>query len=267
MKIGLVQLNSIDDLTINLNGMLKLIEQAKAHQPDLLIFPENSLYFRLDANGKVKALATNDKVFGELQKISNETKIAFHITTAIDDQAKVFNASVFIQPDHQPKIVYRKIHLFDISLTDQKPIRESDSFVHGSEPTIFEFKGFKFGSSICYDIRFAELYSFYAKKQVDAIVVPAAFLVKTGMAHWEVLLRARAIESQCYILAPAQSGHHVNPTTGAKRETYGNTVAVDPWGQVLVKKADEVGVIYVEIAKSEIDIVRKQIPMQNHRRL
>ncbi|MBC7420097.1 MAG: carbon-nitrogen hydrolase family protein [Bdellovibrio sp.] len=268
MKIGLAQLNSIDDLKENFKNILNLIELAKIEKPDLIIFPENSLYFRLETEAKIKAIRLDDLIFVDLQKISDQTQMAFHLTTAIEDyDKKVFNTSVFIQPGKPVMILYRKIHLFDINLIDQKPIRESDTFAYGATPNIFEYKGFRFGSSICYDIRFSELYSFYAKEQVDAILVPAAFLVKTGIAHWEVLLRARAIESQCYVLAPAQVGKHISPVTGSMRETYGNTLAVDPWGQVLQKKVAETGVVFVDIQKSEIAAVRGQIPMNNHRRL
>ncbi|MBC7741402.1 MAG: carbon-nitrogen hydrolase family protein [Bdellovibrionaceae bacterium] len=268
MKIGLAQLNSVDDLNENFKSIVRLIEIAKVDKPELIIFPENSLYFRLDTHSKVKAIKMSDPILLDLQRISDQTKIALHLTTAVEDaDNKIFNASILIQAGKQPIIIYRKVHLFDISLKDQKPIRESDSFLNGNEPTIFELNGFKFGSSICYDIRFSELYSFYAKEQVDVILVPAAFLVKTGQAHWEVLLRARAIESQCYILAPAQAGKHVSSQTGAQRETYGNTMAIDPWGQILVQKSSEVGLVFIDIKKSEIEAVRRQIPMSDHRRL
>ena len=268
MKIALAQLNSVDDLKENFKSITDLIEHARLEKPDLIIFPENSLYFRLVTESKVKAIRLDDLIFVDLQRLCDQTRMAFHLTTAIEDEdKKVYNASVFIQPDKQPIVLYRKVHLFDIALTDQKPIRESDTFDNGKLPTMFEYKGFKFGSSICYDIRFSELYNFYAKEQVDAILVPAAFLVKTGQAHWEVLLRARAIESQCYVLAPAQSGKHVGPQSGASRETYGNSMAIDPWGQIVNKKVDGVGLIYIDIQKSEIEAVRRQIPMQSHRRL
>lgn len=268
MKIGLAQLNSIDSLKENFKNILKLIELAKSEKPDLIVFPENSLYFRLDPETKVQALRIDDLVFVDLQKISDQMQTAFHLTTAIEDHDnKVFNASVFIQPEKPILILYRKIHLFDIALTDQKPIRESDTFVNGSAPTIFEYKGFKFGSSICYDLRFSELYYFYAKEQVDAILIPAAFLVKTGQAHWEVLLRARAIESQCYVLAPAQAGQHVSPATLALRETYGHTMAIDPWGRIMERKDTDVGIVFVHIRKADIATVRAQIPMKDHRRL
>ena len=122
-------------------------------------------------------------------------------------------------------------------------------------------------SSICYDIRFAELYSVYAKAEVDIILVPAAFLVKTGQAHWEVLLRARAIESQCYVIASAQAGTHHSQAGILSRETFGHSMIVDPWGDVKAFKTTEVGVVFAELSQDLIRNVRKQIPMKNHRRI
>jgi deaminated glutathione amidase len=269
IKIGLAQLNSNDDVNQNLKQIVELVESAVEAQPDLIVFPENSLFFRIDPKATVAGLALDDSVFKKLESLAAQTKIALHLTTAIkDENQKVYNSSVLIRPGERVEILYRKIHLFDIALKDQKPIRESDSFVGGEKENIFELKGFKFGSSICYDIRFSELYLKYARHEVDALLIPAAFLVKTGLDHWEVLLRARAIESQCYVLAPAQSGKHIGSIDSTLfRETFGHTLAIDPWGKILAERESLTGLTYVEIRKSEIQFVRQQIPMKNHRRL
>lgn len=270
LKIALAQLNSNDDIQSNLNTILKLIDEANAHvqKPDLILFPENSLFFRIRSEDQVRALELSSPIWSELQAKSDQTKIALHLTTAILDQdKKVYNASVLIEPGTELKITYRKIHLFNITLSGQKPIRESDVFADGAEPSTFKFKGFKFGSSICYDVRFSELYSAYARAEVDVILVPAAFLVKTGMAHWDSLLRARAIESQCYVLAAAQAGTHRSSLGEASRDTFGNSVVIGPWGQIIQQKVEGVGLAYAEINKAEIASVRAQIPMKSHRRL
>lgn len=270
LKVALAQLNSNDDIQNNLKNILHLIDEAAASssKPSLILFPENSLFFRIHADDKVSALDLNSEVWEKLRKKSVETGISFHLTTAVlDADQKVYNASVLIQPNQPLQITYRKIHLFNITLTGQKAIRESDVFADGGLPSVFEFQGYKFGSSICYDVRFSELYSAYAKQEVDVILVPAAFLVKTGIAHWDALLRARAIESQCYVLAPAQAGTHTSSKGDASRETYGNTVVVGPWGQILQQKVSGVGLVYVDINKAEIEAVRAQIPMKSHRRL
>jgi predicted amidohydrolase len=270
IKIALAQLNSNDDIPNNLKIIEKLIDEAasQSKKPDLILFPENSLFFRISVDEKVQALPLNSPVWIELQEKVEQTGISLHLTTAIlDRDQKVYNASVLLQPNEDLKITYRKIHLFNITLTGQKSIRESDVFADGPSPSMFEFKGFRFGSSICYDVRFSELYSTYAKQDVDVILIPSAFLVKTGQAHWDSLIRARAIESQCYVLAAAQAGTHRSFRSDMSRDTYGNSLVIGPWGQVLQQKVDGVGLIYAELNKSEIALVREQIPMKSHRRL
>ncbi len=271
LKIALAQLNSVNSTEKNFAEIEKLILSCNAlpdlEKPKLILFPENSLFFRIDENEKVKALNISDSIFIKLQKLSNEMKIYLHLTTAIEEAGKIWNTSVLISPTEKIKILYKKIHLFDIALVDQKPIRESDVFTHGEEASVFEIEGVKFGSSICYDIRFSELYSEYAKAEVDVLLVPSAFLVKTGIAHWEVLLRARAIESQCFLLAAAQSGKHHSVTSEQFRETYGHTLAIGPWGDVLGVLKQETGLLFFDIDPEQCIRVRKQIPMKNHRRL
>ncbi|MGZ3690509.1 MAG: carbon-nitrogen hydrolase family protein [Pseudobdellovibrio sp.] len=266
MKIGVVQLTSTDDINENLKKIKHVIESSQIEKPEILFFPENSLFFRIKSTESVKALKLASPEIAELKKLSERYKTAFHLTTAIEDDGHVFNASILIDGANEVQILYRKLHLFDIALQGQKPIRESDTFKHGAKPHIFEFGGFKIGSSICYDIRFAELYSYYAKNQVDIILIPAAFLVKTGQAHWEVLLRARAIESQCYVVAAGQTGVHKSVRHGETRETFGHSMVIDPWGNILQYKADEEGAVFCELSKDEVSKVRTQIPMHSHRR-
>jgi predicted amidohydrolase len=268
MKIALAQLNSIDQVAQNLESIKKLVKLAQLEKPEIIFFPENSLFFRIKSEAEIEALALTNSVFLELADLANQTQIALHLTTAIRDlDSKDYNASIIICPNQKPEVTYRKIHLFDIDLAGHKPIRESDCFAYGKDENIFEFKGFRFGSSICYDLRFSELYFRYAQKEVDVILIPAAFLVKTGQAHWETLIRARAIESQCYVLAAAQSGRHQSQVSEAFRDTYGHTMAADPWGRVVGFLEKDVGLVYCELQKSEIESVRRQIPMKNHRRL
>lgn len=274
MKITLLQLNSSDDVTKNLEQILQLIEQHLAKQLSsersrLFVLPENSLYFRIIEGEPLQALAISNPTIKRLQVVCEQQNVHLHFTTAVEDNEKVWNASVLLSPGKDPRLVYKKIHLFDIQLEGQKAIRESDFFSHGNEVTTFEIDGVRFGSSICYDIRFSELYLQLAKKEVDVILVPAAFLVKTGQAHWETLLRARAIESQAYVLAPAQVGEHksVQPGKTASRFTYGHTMAIDPWGQVMQCKVEGMGALDIEISLEQVQSVRRQIPMRSHRRL
>ncbi len=271
LNIALAQMTSVDSVEVNLKHITQLVHEA-SHQPAeirprIIFFPENSLYFRIKSDEKLPQIILQSSEFKELERLSAETNIYLHVTSTIYDAEKNWNASVLMSPESGAQIIYRKIHLFDIALTGDKSIRESDVFSHGGEITQFDVDGFKFGSSVCYDIRFAELYHKHALAQVDAIVVPSAFLVKTGMVHWDVLVRARAIESQCYVLAPAQWGLHRSTNGLGSRETFGHSMVVDPWGQSLQQKKDGVGLIYARLDKDECLKVRSQIPMSTHRRI
>lgn len=180
----------------------------------------------------------------------------------------MYNSSVIISDEGKIETSYQKIHLFDIQLAGQKAIRESDVFRHGEGPGIFTINGWKIAQSICYDLRFAELYSQYAREQVDVILVPSAFLTKTGEAHWEVLLRARAIESQCYVVASAQVGCHESTRGSGRRETYGHSMVVEPWGAIAAHLGGSQKQTSVcSLSKAKIESTRTQIPMAQHRRI
>lgn len=267
MKIALAQMNSVDDLRVNTDKIKSMISAAARQGAELVLFPENALYFRIKAGSSVVAVKPESTELREIAEHCFREKTKAHLTTAILENDVIYNASVMIDENAAVQVIYRKIHLFDIELEGQMPVRESDVFKHGPVPTTFKLNGLLFGSSICYDVRFSELYSSYAKKEVDVILVPSAFLVKTGQAHWETLLRARAIESQCYVLAPAQEGVHASVTSvGEKRETYGHTMVVNPWGQIVASLPSGEGLLYCNLSRSEIEKVRKQIPMKSHRR-
>src|SRR6185312_9241342 len=204
-------MTSVDDVEKNFLQCEKAIIEAAAQSAKIIFFPENCLFMRIKEGEKILGLSVADPVFQKLSDLSKKHKIALHL------------GSVPLREDGKLKLTYRKIHLFDIELEGQKPIRESDVFHQGARPEILEFEGWKLGQSICYDLRFSELYQAYAKAQVDAILVPTAFLVPTGQAHWEILLRARAIESQAFVIAAAQAGNHVG-VRGGQRSTYGHSL-------------------------------------------
>lgn len=274
MKITLLQLTTSDNISKNLDQITDLIEthiskQSAEQRTHLFVLPENSLYFRIIEGEPLKHVALESLEIQHLQKLCNRHNVNIYITTPIVDAEKVWNASVLISPHKKAKIIYKKIHLFDIQLEGQAAIRESDFFTHGNSVSVFELEGVKFGASICYDLRFSELYHLLAQNKVDVILVPAAFLVKTGQAHWETLLRARAIESQAYVLAPGQSGEHKTTQANkvATRLTFGHTMAIDPWGTVIDCRAEGISCLDVNISTDLIHSVRRQIPMSEHRRL
>jgi predicted amidohydrolase len=269
LVVAVAQMTSIDDVDSNLMQIEALIEQAFAQaKPRLVCFPENCLYMRIVEGEKIEGFALDHPVFKRLSELAKNHDTHLHLgSIPLFLEGHLYNSSVLILPTGEIRPTYQKMHLFDIQLEGQKPIRESDVFRHGQRPNIIDVDGWKIGETICYDIRFAELFSNYARKEVDVILVPSAFLVKTGEAHWEILLRARAIESQSYLLASAQGGTHSSVRSGA-RETYGHSLIIDPWGEVQgqVQKRSP-GVAITKLSKERLENVRRQIPMKFHRRI
>ena len=270
MKIGIAQLNSTNSVEKNYNQIRDLLESLRQSEnmPELVIFPENSLFFRIDEGEAVQALSLDSELWAGLQKLAADLQIDLMLTTAVNHAGHITNSIVFVSSEQSsPEVLYSKIHLFDIHLQGQKPIKESDVFSFGQSPKVFQYKGIKIGLSICYDIRFSELYKKYGEQEVDLIVIPAAFLVKTGQAHWHILNRARAIENQCFVIAPAQAGIHQSVHSEQKRETYGHSLGIDPWGHVICDLDRGVDLRVIDIDVQQNILVRQQIPMKNHRRL
>lgn len=288
LSVAVCQMTSVDDLESNVQQIESLISKvdevsaashtsgplnsdsasAPASAVRLFCFPENCLYFRVVEGEAIPSFSLEDEVFQRLSHLARARKAFLHLgSVPVRMGSAVYNASVIVSDSGEIKTSYQKIHLFDIQLEGQKPIRESDVFQHGQSTNTFEIDGWKIGQSICYDLRFSELYSQYAKEGADLILVPSAFLVKTGEAHWEVLLRARAIESQCYVVASAQAGRHQG-RNGAVRETFGNSLVVEPWGAVAEKLSpDRSEGRVVTLSKAKIQKAREQIPMSQHRRI
>ena len=273
LRVALVQLTSVDDLDRNLASCLSALASiATSGSCDLICLPENALYFRGLETDPLPALDLSDRHIARLAEAAREMACAVHVgSVPLLEDGRVFSASVLIQADGSVSGAYRKIHLFDVDVRGMKRVRESDSFAAGSRPVILEVAGWRLGSSICYDLRFAELYATYAKTGVDALLVPSAFLVATGRRHWDVLLRARAIESQAFVLAAAQGGRH-RGRSGGERETWGHSMIVGPWGEKMAECEDGDGsadfqTVRATLTKSMLKDVRDQIPMARHRRL
>ena len=269
LKVGVVQMNSGEDVEANVAAAIGSLSQLKSESCDLVCFPENALFLRIDKKNKAPIFFNlKEKFWSAFTELSLEMNchiLLGSVPTLIGK--KKYNSTVLVSPRKKPKIMYNKIHLFDVDVEGAPPSRESDVFNSGREPQILKIKNWNIGLSICYDVRFAELYSRYAKKNAHLLLVPSAFLVPTGEAHWHVLLRARAIESQCFLVAAAQSGGHTN-SQGQRRDTFGHSLAVAPWGEVMLdlgSKGHSVGVI--ELDPSLLLKVRSQIPMAHHRKL
>jgi predicted amidohydrolase len=267
LKIGLCQITSIDDPAANEEQIFRLLTSIPLNSGlRLICLPENSLFMRLKEGGAIREFTLKSPFLFRLAQWAQDNHTNIHLgSLPIREGTHLYNGSVLIREDGQLLSTYRKIHLFDITLNQGQRYVESETFRHGADPQVLEIDGWKIGQTICYDLRFAELFSVYAKKEVDLILVPAAFLVKTGEAHWHILLRARAIESQCYIVASAQAGVH--QSENGCRETYGHSLAVDPWGRVLAEALHAPSLTILQFHKSEIANVRQQIPMKSHRRI
>lgn len=267
LTIAVVQMTSVDSLAANLNKFEVAFSSLKPGSVDLICFPENCLFMRVRELDQVEKFDLSHSCFMWLGEWARRLGATIHLgSVPLFIDGHLYNSSVWFGENGQPQVGYQKMHLFDIELEGQKPIRESAVFSRGTSGRIREFKGWRIGESICYDMRFSELYSGYAYAQADLILVPSAFLVETGRAHWEILLRARAIESQCYVVASAQVGTHQSTKSQAERRTYGHSLVIDPWGNIDADLGESETVRLVQLNKEKIRKVREQIPMANHRR-
>lgn len=271
LSVAVCQLTSVDDFAANQAQILKLLATLEAVPPDLVCFPENALFFRMREGTRVPGLDVGHEAIRSISAWAKKFAAVVHLgSVPLLRDGRLYNSSLVLTSDGAVHDNYQKIHLFDVDVEGVKPHRESDTFAHGSRPAVFSVKGWKIGSTICYDLRFSELFLHYAKLEVDALLIPSAFLVPTGQAHWEVMTRARAIECQAYVLAAAQGEKHQG-VEGGSRSTYGHSMIIDPWGVVLAEVLDgfreEQRVLRATLSRERIAKVRAQIPMKSHRRL
>ena len=232
LRVGVVQMTSGEDVSQNVETVLQAFERLRSRRCDLICLPENVLFFRGTGTIELHTFNLKERFWGTFQEYAdaNECMIFFG-SIPLRVRSHRVNATVLVRPQKKPQVVYEKIHLFDANVEGAPVQRESDLFKHGAKPKLLSHRGWNIGLSICYDVRFAELYAYYARKNAHLILVPAAFLVPTGRDHWQVLLRARAIESQAYVVAAAQCGKH-GSVQGQQRETYGHSLVADPWGRL-----------------------------------
>jgi predicted amidohydrolase len=261
-----VQMSSGPDKGRNLEVAERLIRAAAARGADVVVLPEvfNWRGRRSDQEAAAEDLAgTSLTAMARLAREMGLMLLAGSITERIPGQSKAYNTSVLLGPEGGVLAVYRKIHLFDVELTGRVSTRESDVKVAGSEVVCAWAGGATFGLSVCYDLRFPELYRQLALRGATVITIPSAFTQPTGEAHWEVLVRARAIENQVFVIAPGQFGPNVHGFSD-----YGNSMIVDPWGRVLARaggNAEEV--IAATLDFEELARVRRELPCLAHRRL
>jgi predicted amidohydrolase len=277
MRAAIVQTCSTDDLKANLERAAAGIREAAGRGAELVALPENFAYMRREgaplpsssnsSRGDGVVQNGDGVIVRFLREAAAEAGVWLLGGTfpeAAPDGKRVYNTSVVVGPDGVEVARYRKIHLFDVDLGEagEDSYRESDHFAPGHEVVVADTAFGPVGLSICYDLRFPELYRAMADQGVRWISVPSAFARETGRDHWEVLLRARAIENQAFVIAPAQWGQH-----SPDRASYGRSLIVDPWGLVLARAPDQPGVTLADCDPAALERIRASLPALTHRRL
>jgi len=263
-KAAAIQMNSQPDVDYNLDQAYNLLKKAAKEGATLVGLPENFAFLGNLKKRMRLAGAIAEKAHPFLLQTAKELEIYLlgGSYPAPAEEGKTYNRSVLFGPDGKELARYDKIHLFDVDLPNGESYRESDYVKPGdNSPLVYETETCgNIGLSICYDLRFPELYRKLAEQQSDILCVPSAFTETTGRAHWKPLLRARAIENTAYVFAPAQTGKH-----GKKRKTHGHALIADPWGRIVADAGKETGIAIAEIDFTTIKNVRAKIPSLQHR--
>jgi predicted amidohydrolase len=271
MKVSMIQMNSQPDRTSNLAQAIRVMEQAVRHdRPDLIVLPEH-----FDWSGgtpEQKLLAADDlpggKAYRTISAFAAKHQVWVHAGSMLErvpGDTRIFNTTVVFDGFGNEVGRYRKIHLFDITTPSGRRYGESDTVMPGSNLMVYEMHGLRIGCAICYDLRFSNLFWELAQREVDVMMLPAAFTSETGRDHWEVLCRARAIEFQCYFVACGQWGAYPS-ADGSERSCFGNSLICDPWGRVITRSPEGVGYASTELKREAIEQSRKLIPMAAHRK-
>ncbi len=259
-KIALAQTTTTDDLDANLEVSEGMVREAAENGASLLAFPEIFLYLG-GYKGKLKVAEALDGAivsrFPEAAARHNMMILLGSIHECIpDDSSRVYNTSVLIGTNGDVLASYRKLKLFDVALPGVK-IKESDSIAPGdAAPPVVDTPIGKLGLTICFDLRFSDLYLDLRRRGAEIVFIPSNFTAPTGAAHWEVLIRARAVEGQYFVVAPAQTGKH-----NAKYASYGHSMLVDPWGKVVAMAPPGPGLVYGNINLAYLEQVRAELPM------
>jgi deaminated glutathione amidase len=266
--VAAVQLSSQSRVGENLATCAELCAAAASRGAKLVVLPENFAFMGPDSERSSHAEALGDvdapiqRALSSLSRRHGLFVVGGGMPERSDDAERPFNTSVVFDPSGTLVGSYRKIHLFDVDLSDGTTLRESATTTPGKEPVLLRITDFSVGMSICYDLRFPELYRALVRLGAELLLAPSAFTLHTGKDHWHVLLRARAIESQCYVIAAAQWGKHP-----LGRTTYGHALVADPWGTVIAECSDGRGIALGTIEAGRLSSVRLSLPSLEHRKL
>ena len=270
ISVAAIQMSSGDNCHDNFNRAIELMTQAVlSDQASLLVLPENFLCFGF--KGRDELLANMDRFIAELKSFAKQHAVSV-IAGSIPNptkpdgttcESKLRSSSLAINGQGEIVARYDKMHLFDVDIADEQgSYRESEAFEAGDDLIVSILAGWNIGMAICYDLRFPELFQAQRVAGAEVISLPSAFTEVTGRAHWEVLVRVRAIETQCFVIAANQTGDH-----GGGRKTWGHSMIVDPWGKILAQCDDKAAYCVAEIDAQEQDKLRASLPVFNHKRL
>lgn len=264
-RAACIQVNASNDLQRNVDAAMRLAVEARGAGADLICMPENVAMMEWGrSNIVLKAMPEDEHLaLKAFQELARELGCWLHIGSlaCLLEGGMVANRSFVLKPDGSVAARYDKIHMFDVDLGLGEVYRESQTFQPGASAVTVDLPWGRMGLSICYDLRFPHLYRALAKSDCDFLAVPAAFTQTTGKAHWHVLLRSRAIETGCFVFAPAQVGTHVN-----NRQTYGHSLIVGPWGEILADALEQPGWVMAEIDPRKVAEARKKVPCLDHDR-
>jgi predicted amidohydrolase len=260
-----VQMTSTAEVERNLDVAERLVGLAAARGAQLVGLPENFAFLRSEGVPVPEPQALDgpwSRRMADLARRHRVTLLLGSLPERIAGEERVYNTSVLLGPDGATLAVYRKIHLFDIDVPGLEHLKESRAVRPGETAVVADSPAGRIGLSICYDVRFPELYRRLAAEGARILAVPSAFTERTGKDHWELLLRARAVENLAYVFAPAQTGAH-----GGGRTSHGHAMIVDPWGAILAQVAEGEGLAVAEIDFERQDRLRRELPALAHRRL
>ncbi len=267
LTCAVVQLSSQDVVSENLAKAGALVDAAAKAGAELVVLPENFAFMATDTEKRAFAEPLGadgpiSRFVVDAARANRVTLLAGGFPERSGDAARPFNTAWLVGPNGETVATYRKIHLFDVDVPGGRSYRESEATTPGVDPVLADVRGVKVGLTICYDLRFPELYRALAQKGADVLTVPAAFTLQTGKDHWVPLLRARAIENQAYVLAAAQWGTHPQG-----RATYGKSMIIDPWGDVIAQAPEGPGFALARLDFAYQARVRAAMPCDAHRRL
>lgn len=263
--VACLQVNSSDDMSANIDAALELASRAADAGADLILMPENVALMTWGSAAIAAAARPTEShpALAAFRAFARARQVWLHCGTLAVPAAngKVFNRTYMVDPEGGIAAVYDKLHMFDVDLGAGERYAESATFEPGDRAVAVDLPWGRLGLSVCYDLRFPYLYRALAAAGADFLTVPAAFTHTTGAAHWHVLLRARAIETGCFVFAPAQCGTHVRG-----RRTYGHSLIVSPWGEILADGGEHTGFVVADIDPSEVDAARGKVPSLSHTR-